>query len=410
MSRRLLYQRHSALVFRNGKAERREFFAICQAHGVSYPHTYLTGGAMTPTAKSKTLPGGLRTHGCRLSNAWSYQGAPALILENELLRVTLLTGHGTHISEFRYKPLDLDVLYHDPAGLLPDQRDPALPGDYVVGWQEALPSGGAPAEVRGAPYGAHGELARAAWTQSVLEDTPQRVSVQLTTRLQTIPLLLEKRLSLEPGKAVLVLEERLTNEAGIALHVMWGQRISLGGPFLEEGAVIDAPASQVIAHEKTDGYAMRRYIPGLGGEWPRLKTPQGDPVDASHIPAHGKAKVEELIYLTGLQEGWVALTNPQRQVGFGLSFDPALFRFIWHLEQLGEFRAGFPWWRRAHYTSLEPWTSFPAQGLEQAIRNHSALKLGPGEQRYTRLAACIYTGIQRVAGISSDGEVTPRAD
>lgn len=394
---------------RNENEEAGDFLAICRAHGVSYPYTHLTGGAMTPTAKSKTLPGGMRTHGCRLSTAWSYQGAPALILENELLRVTLLTGHGAHISEFRYKPLDLDVLYHDPSGLLPDQCDPALPGDYVVGWQEALPSGGAAAEVRGAPYGPHGELARAAWTQSVLEDTPQRVAVQLTTRLQTIPLLLEKRLTLEPGKAVLVLEERLTNEAGIALQLMWGQRIALGGPFLEDGAVIDAPASQVIAHEKTDGYAMRRYKPGLGGEWPLLQTPLGDPVDASHIPAHGKAKVEELIYLTGLQEGWVALTNPVRQVGFGLSFDPALFRFIWHLEQLGEFRAGFPWWRRAHYATLEPWTSFPAQGLEQAMRNHSALKLGPGEQRYTRLAACIYTGIQRVAGISPAGEVTPGA-
>ena len=80
---------------------------------------------MTPTAKPQTLPGGLRTHGCRLSTDWSYQGTPALILENELLRITLLTGHGAHISEFRYKPLDLDVLYHDPSGLLPDQRDPA---------------------------------------------------------------------------------------------------------------------------------------------------------------------------------------------------------------------------------------------------------------------------------------------
>ena len=405
----MVCQRHTVVMFSKSIEELEQFLAIWQADRVSYLHTYLTGGAMTPTAKSKTLSGGLRNHGCRLSTDWSYQGTPALILENELLRVTVLSGRGAHISEFRYKPLDLDVLYHDPSGLLPDHRDPALPGDYVVGWQEALPSAGAPAQVRGAPYGAHGELAHATWTQSVLEDTPQRVSVQLSTRLETFPILLEKRLSLEPGKAVLVLEERLTNEAGIALHLMWGQRIALGGPFLEEGAVIDAPASQVIVHEKTDGYAMHRYKPGLGGEWPSLQTPLGDPVDASQIPAHGRAKVEELVYLTGLQEGWVALTNPARQVGFGLSFDPALFRFIWHLEQLGEFRAGFPWWRRAHYVSLEPWTSFPALGLEQAIRNHSALKLGPGEQRYTRLAACMYTGIERVAGISADGEVTPQS-
>ena len=35
----------------------------------------------------------------------------ALIIENELLRVTVLAGRGSDIVEFRYKPLDLDFMY-----------------------------------------------------------------------------------------------------------------------------------------------------------------------------------------------------------------------------------------------------------------------------------------------------------
>ena len=58
-----------------------------------------------------------RNHGCRISDAWTFQGMRTLILENELLRVTVLLDKGSDIVEFRYKPLDLDFLFFAPTGI-----------------------------------------------------------------------------------------------------------------------------------------------------------------------------------------------------------------------------------------------------------------------------------------------------
>ena len=40
-------------------------------------------------------------------------------MENELVRVTVLTSKGADILEFRYKPNDTDVLWHAPQPILP---------------------------------------------------------------------------------------------------------------------------------------------------------------------------------------------------------------------------------------------------------------------------------------------------
>ena len=58
-----------------------------------------------------------RNHGCRISDAWTFQGMRTLILENELLRVTVLVDKGSDIVEFRYKPFDLDFLFLSPGGI-----------------------------------------------------------------------------------------------------------------------------------------------------------------------------------------------------------------------------------------------------------------------------------------------------
>ena len=60
-------------------------------------------------------------HGCRISDAWTFKGMRTIILENELLRVTVLVDKGSDIVEFRYKPRDLDFLYFAPGGI----RNPA---------------------------------------------------------------------------------------------------------------------------------------------------------------------------------------------------------------------------------------------------------------------------------------------
>jgi len=352
-----------------------------------------------------------RNHGCRISDAWTYAGMRTLILENELLRVTLLLDKGSDIVEFRYKPLDLDVLLSMPGGLRnPMQGLPSTPSanpfmnNYAGGWNEVLPNGGPETAYKGAGYGQHGEISLIPWEHAILEDSPFAVAVRLWVRPIRTPFLVEKVLRLRPGRAVMEIEEQVTNEAGEPLHLMWGQHIAFGRPFLDEGAVIDVPACRLMAHEAMPGYEPRRFEPGASGTWPRIPASGGGIADASEVPAYGPAQAQEMAYLAELSEGWYAITNPLRAVGFGISFDPALFRFIWYWQQLGDVAKGYPWWGRLHTTALEPWTSYPTGGLAEAIANGSALLLAPGRQIRTRLCAVVYEGSERVARITPEGE------
>ena len=88
-----------------------------------------------------------------------------IVLENEVLRVTVLATKGADIIEFRYKPRDLDFLWHAPQPILPAGR--GVPSsaraqgaflDYFPGgWQEILPNAGPATKYKGAELGQHGD-------------------------------------------------------------------------------------------------------------------------------------------------------------------------------------------------------------------------------------------------------------
>jgi hypothetical protein len=335
-----------------------------------------------------------------------------LILENELLRVTVLVDKGSDIVEFRYKPLDLDFLFLSPAGIRnPNRGIVSAPSggpflDYFSGgWNEVLPNGGPHVSYKGAELGQHGEVSLVPWEYALLEDSPEGVALRLWVRPIRTPFFLEKTLRMRPGKATLIVEERLVNEGGEPMHAMWGQHIAFGRPFLEEGALIDAPARRFLVHEAMPGYEPRRFQPGAAAAWPHVPAPDGSTADASVVPGFGETQAQEMAYLAELEDGWYAITNPARGVGFGLRFDRELYRYVWYWQQLGNVAQGYPWWGRVHTAALEPWTSYPTSGLTEAIANGTALVLAPGQEITTALSATAYERRTRVAGITPDGDV-----
>jgi len=353
-----------------------------------------------------------RNHGCRISDDWTYKGMRTVILENELLRVVVLVDKGTDIVEFRYKPLDLDYMLLLPGGIRNPAHDvPSAATDLVFldyysgGWNEILPSGGPPSTYAEAELGQHGEISLIPWEHAIVEDTPQRVAVRFWVRPVRTPFLLQKTLSLEPGRAVLSIDETLTNEGGQAMHCMWGQHVAFGRPFLDEGAVVDVPAKRFLVHEPMDGYEPRRFQPNASADWPHVPTPDGGMDDASRVPAYGDMQAQVLGYITELDDGWYAITNRARQAGFALRFDQSLYPYIWYWQQLGDVAQYYPWWGRTHCMALEPWTSCPGTGLASAVENGTALLLQSGEQVQTSLRAIAYAGLARVQEVTTDGEV-----
>ncbi len=362
------------------------------------------------------MTGGIsNNHGCRISDQWSLAGMRAVILENEMLRVVVLVDKGSDIVEFRYKPLDLDFLLQMPGGIRnPNRGLPSAPSDapfldyYSGGWNEILPNGGPYVNYKGAGLGQHGDISLIPWDYAIAADGAETVAVRLWVRSLRTPLFLEKTLSLDAGRAVLNIEERLVNEGGETVDLMWGHHIAFGRPFLDDETLIDTPARRILVHEAMDGYEPRRFQPGAQGEWPHVAAPGGSTADASVVPPFGAIEAQEMAYVTDFQEGWFAITNPTRQIGFGLNFDANLFRYTWYWQQLGNVAKGYPWWGRTHTAALEPWTSYPTKGLNEAVANGTAYQLQPGQEVRTQLCAVAYAGLNRVASIAANGDVQGR--
>jgi hypothetical protein len=351
-----------------------------------------------------------RNYGCRINDDYTYRGMRVMVMENDLLRISLLLDKGTTIYEYLYKPLDIDFMFLNNQGVRNPNRLPTnahslgfLTDVYDGGWHEQLPNSGNPSNFAGTEQGLHGEVCLLPWRWSVLEDTPERISARFWVRTYRTPFLLEKKLTLERGKAILSIEERVTNESNVAQHFMWGHHPTLGEAFLDESCVIDIPARK--------GRTLPRWSPDnrLANEadftWPNAPADNGGVLDLSHIPSR-EACQEDAVYLSELSAGWYAVTNVQRRVGFGQVWPATIFPYVVLWMVYGG-TPGYPWYRQNYNLALEPQSSMP-EGLSHSVQAGTALALDGGASLDLSFKTVVYTGITGVAQISPDGEVTPR--
>lgn len=350
-----------------------------------------------------------RNYGCRLTTGGTLKGYRTVVLENELLRVTVLVDKGTDVWEFLYKPQDVDFMWRSPMLL----RDPRffVPTSssssgfwydyYAGGWQEILPSGGVPGRYKGAEYGLHGESSLIPWEFRIVEDRPEKISVAFWTRLYRSPFYIEKRLSLETSAAVLRLDEVVENEGNEPMEFMWGHHPTLGIPFLDEHCRIDTGATQVHVLPEPM-FDRQRLSPGLSFPWPVAKTGPGGEVDISEMPAK-TSNTADFFVLDGLESGWYAVTNQKRRLGIGMTWPKELFPYLWFWQVCGG-SYEYPWYGRTYNLALEPFSSLPG-GIEAACRNGTAIQIGPGERISGSLAAIVYQGTGRVKSLHPDGTV-----
>jgi hypothetical protein len=334
-------------------------------------------------------------------------GLRHLVLENSAMRVTVLPDKGSDIVELRLKRLDLDVLWTSPTGL----RDPrtTLPSSdaagvmmdfYEGGWQEIVPSGGPSSAHMGTSWGQHGESTTLPWDVRVVEDSPDHVAVEMRVRLLRYPISLHKTLHMRGATAVLEIEETLTNEADEPVDIMWGHHPAVGAPFLSAACRFYLPGGEVRVPEAI-GFERQRAAPGAAGSWPLIQDVDGGVLDLSRMPAP-EARTAEMLYVTQMPEGWYAIANDELGAGFGLSWDPAVFPHLWYW-QVARGSYGYPWYGRTYSMALEPFSSWPGEGLAAAVACGSALRLAAGERRSTVLYAVLWEGRGRVARVGAAG-------
>jgi hypothetical protein len=297
--------------------------------------------------------------------------------------VTLLPDRGADIHAVEDLRTGVDVLWHTPWGLRRRGANNPRPGSaeawldtYAGGWQLLLPSGGAPSSHRGVHHSYHGEACSLPWAATIGTAVDGGDHVELRARLVDSPLLVERIVSLVPGRREVVVAERVTNESDRPLEYMWVHHPAFGAPLVAPGARIRTSASTILADASHDGPG-NPLEPGTSHGWPLARTRDGGRLDLSVIPAAASGR-RLLGYLRGFDQGAASIENEALDLACTLSWDLDVFPYAWLWQELGA-TAGPPWHGRAYTIAIEPATSFPATGLGGVVESsatHRTLAAG----------------------------------
>ncbi|MGQ9629468.1 MAG: aldose epimerase family protein [bacterium] len=319
---------------------------------------------------------------------WSYCGVKAVILENELLRVTILPECGAKIVDLLHKPTDTHLLWRNPRikpAVVPFGAN--YDDNFSGGWDELFPND-EPCAIDGELYPDHGELWAQPWDVEI-DRSAKEVCLNLscTTRISTVSC--RKRISLRLGESILRFHHRMKNEGRKDLPFLWKPHPALN---ISPHHRIDLPAKRVVIYGASAvNYREGEYI------WPYVLRKDGEKVDMRRIPPPESGRFD-FHFALELEDGWCALTDTKKKVGFGLVFPKEIFTSVWFFSSYGG-------WRNLYTTILEPCTT-DRTNLEEAVEKggrYAVLKAG--ETLECDLLAVVYMGLESVGRIDGDGTV-----
>ena len=352
-----------------------------------------------------------RTTGCRVSDSWSYRGLKTVILENGVVRVTVLADKGADIYSFVHKPTDTDFMWRTPWGVRDPQKTVPPTGSpqsawldfYEGGWQTVVPHGGYPDQVYGADFGIHGDVNLIPWDAQIVEDTTERVSVTFSAKSLRTPMSVSKTLSLNGVSPTLTVEETVTNEGEEDLDIVWLEHIAIGPPVLSGQSRLFVPESKLLSHPESID-ANSNLEPNFSGPWPNMNAKDGSELDFTHIPPKEDRSLD-MAYMTEMKEGWYALLNEETGIGWAVSYPIETFKYLWYWRNFGG-GYGYPWYGRCYNAGLEPCTSFGNGGLKSAQENGTALNIAAGDSVSVKITAGPFTGSGTVTRVDPNGNVS----
>lgn len=327
--------------------------------------------------------------GAWISDAWAYRGFPAIVLENDRIRMTVLPTHGAKVVELISKAADRDLLYHHPRF---DVRPPVFGANVDDWWtggiDEIAPTGHA-AVVDGEQLPFLGEFWSQAWSARIVEGNGTMVAVELGCAGIISPLRIDRRMELRAGEGTVRSTHRLTNVGYEPIRFMWGIHPGIA---VRPGARVQVPGRSATFHE---GHADLGVEAGTRFAWPHLPAAGGS-IDLS-VARPPEPPSWELVFIDELTAGWLAVTDPESRSGFAMAFDPEVLPVAWLWGVYGG-------WRGLYTVALEAWTAQPAR-LDEVIAAGRARILAPGESLETEIRFIAFDGIDSVAEVGPDGVV-----
>ena len=319
----------------------------------------------------------------KADDRWTLSGLSTVILENDLLRVTVIPGLGARVQQITHRPSGLDVLFENP------RRDPHLPvfGEPWSGWlggiDEMIPTGWG-CRHQGETYPDHGEVLTQPWKADVLDRGPDKATLRLSCHCILAPLRVERVMSLVAGSPVLRMEHRVTNVSERPVDFLWGMHTTFDG---HGDYRLDIPATTVYEEHYRQAFFDGGPIPQY--EWPHRDF-EGERVDMRRP----QAGPDMVLHYAPAQAGWLAFTDVDRNIGMAVAFDESVFKAfgLWILRGRGGHKA----------TAVVPWTGYPVRLSDAASEQGMCATLDGGESVETRTSWIVYRDLTSVAGIEGD--------
>ncbi len=343
-----------------------------------------------------------RNYGCRYHEI-IYMGFKSLIIENELIRLTILYEKGTDIIELSYKPIDIDFMWRSPLEvsgnfknrLTKEHLSGAFFDFYEGGWQELLPNINEPTNYKNSGLGLHGEVCFLPWDYRIIKDSIEELIVEFFVRMKRAPFTVFKEIKINSYSPVIKFKEKIVNEGNEDFKFMWGHHPAIGIPFLSEDCVIDLPEN-VIGHTYDKDFSGNSILPlDTEFKWPNLKLKNGKVIDISKV-LPPDTKTAFCLYLKNFKDGWYGITNLDLGLGFGMRWDIKIFKYVWiWAVYRGYF--GFPFYGRTNNIALELWSAVPGN-LDEVIQNERELSLNPRCELKTEYKVIIYNSKNRIKG------------
>lgn len=327
------------------------------------------------------------------STGSAVHGLDAIQLENQFLRLVLLPQAGARIWQITYKPLDADLLWHNPA--VPPARHPlgaAYDDVWSGGWDELFPNDES-AILDGMNLPDHGELWTGNWQAEPFQQA-DCAGVRFTFTTPVSRFLAEKTVLLHAGASTVEIRYRLTNQ---------GDRPF---PFLQKLH----PAFAVSPDHRIDFPPMtvlrEPEFPGTLGEaplsfpWPHANLGNRT-LDLRPVPDASSGAVH-FFYGAEMAGGWCGLTNRATRLACALRFDPAVFTSCWLFATHGG-------WKGLNVAVLEPATGYPFS-IHSLIEQGRARWLAPGETLETTVLFSAQQGLTSIGGVLPDGTILPGSE
>ncbi len=314
------------------------------------------------------------------------QQHPAIWLENEALRIGVLPEKGADIFEFCQRATAVQFLMETPWGLKPSPGAAAADflDNYEGGWQVLFPNANDACEYRGRKIPFHGEAALLPWEWQVVRDDAVETAILLSVECRLTPFKLERTIRLRSGESRLMVEETIINVGSEPFEFVWGQHLTLGGDFLEEGCLFECPARRITTPPTLFEPKTARLEAGQDERWPLALGRKGERIDLQHIPGP-QAHTHDDAMLGGLESGWYSVMNPRLRLRFRLEWEVEVFPWLMYWQPYGG--ADLPPLTGIYGAGLEPWSA--PMPLAEAAKAGLARTLKPGERLDTTIIASV---------------------